>query len=62
VYPSPTDDRVLVTGTRLRLYAADGRLLQEIVPPAESEVTSAAWAPDGSGFVYTVGPSGFILN
>jgi WD40-like Beta Propeller Repeat len=53
---SPDRKRILVTGTRLRVYTMDGVLEREIVPPDEQPVTAAAWSPDGSSFAYIVSP------
>jgi Tol biopolymer transport system component len=59
-YPSPDGAMVLVGGPSLRLYDAGGRLLREIPVRDDAGLVAVgvAWAPDGSGFVYVVGPGG----
>jgi len=56
---SPTRDRVLVSGNRLRLYTSNGRLLRAVSPPSGFDVARIAWSPDGSMFAYVLGPAGF---
>jgi hypothetical protein len=58
-YVSPAGDRLLVAGETLRLYSQTGDLLRAISPPPGTEVTAAAWSPDGSSFVYILGPKGY---
>lgn len=53
---SPDGKRLLVTGSKLRVYTIDGVLEREIVPPGGLPVIAAAWSPDGSSFAYIVGP------
>jgi WD40 repeat protein len=60
-YVSPGGSRVLVTGKALRLYTEDGLLLRALPAPEDFDVAAAAWSPDGSSFVYIVGPAGFFL-
>jgi WD40 repeat protein len=60
-YVSPDGSRLMVTGKALRLYAEDGQLLRELVAPEDFDVAAAAWSPDGSSFVYVIGPIGFFL-
>jgi DNA-binding CsgD family transcriptional regulator/Tol biopolymer transport system component len=55
-YVSPDGKRILVTGTRLRVYTSDGVLEREITPPDGLPVIAAAWSPDGSSFTYIIGP------
>ena len=58
VVVSPDSQKVIVTGDRLRVYAADGALLSETDPPAGFSVTAAAWAPDSRRFSFVAGPTG----
>jgi len=60
-YVSPDGSRLMVTGKALRLYTEDGQLLRELAAPEDFDVAAAAWSPDGSSFVYVVGPAGFFL-
>jgi hypothetical protein len=59
--PSPDGSKILFTGPELRIYAPDGALLRSIAVEPGYEVTRAAWRPDGSGFVYVVGPKDFVI-
>jgi hypothetical protein len=54
---SPDGSRILVTGSKLRVYTIDGQLEREISPPAGHVVLAAAWAEDGSSFAYITGPA-----
>jgi Tol biopolymer transport system component len=58
---SPDGSRLMVTGEALRLYTEDGQLLRELPVPEDFDVAAAAWSPDGSSFIYVVGPAGFAL-
>jgi len=54
---SPEDGRLLVGGSKLRVYAANGSPLRVIEAPRGFAVTAVAWSPDGSRFAYVVGPA-----
>jgi hypothetical protein len=53
--------RILVTGPELRFYAEDGTLFRSIAVEPGYEVTRVTWKPDASGFVFVVGPKGFLI-
>ncbi len=58
--PSPDASRVLVAGSRLRLYSAEGVLLHDYgPPPAGFEFRDIRWSPDGSAFAFLLGPRGW---
>jgi len=60
-YVSPDGSRLMVTGKALRLYTEDEQLVRELAVPEDFDVADAAWSPDGSSFIYVVGPAGFFL-
>jgi hypothetical protein len=54
---SPDGGRVLIGGAKLRVYSSDGVLERVIDVPRGFAVRAVAWSPDGSSFVYVVGPA-----
>jgi dipeptidyl aminopeptidase/acylaminoacyl peptidase len=56
---SPSGERVLVTGSRLRVYARDGSLLWWVQPPAGMDVRDAIWGTGDQRILYATGPAGF---
>ena len=54
---SPDNERILVSGSSLRLYSREGDLLRQIDVASGTRVTGISWSPDGSSFSYIVGPS-----
>lgn len=55
-YAIAPDGKLLISGTSLRVYGVDGTLMRQVAAPAGFVVRDVAWAPDGSSFVYIVGP------
>jgi hypothetical protein len=58
---SPDGERLLVTGSKLRVYTTAGVLLREFAPPDGHVVLAAEWTKDGSSFAYITGPAPWFL-
>ncbi len=53
---SPDNQKVLVSGSELRLFSADGAPQRRIQPPEGFIVTAVSWSNDGSAFAYVTAP------